>query len=179
VLGIRFVRSPEGVVVPDLKGSLPGRGAWTLPERSAVAAAARRGFARSFKAEVSVPGGPDGFAEEVRGLLLSRALSALGLARRAGQLHAGFDAVRERGSELSAYVTSEDASPDGVRKVAGKVAAAAGVPHILVPVTGVVLSASIGEPGAVHLGLTRGKAGLAAKEALQAFSLYDERDTMA
>src|SRR5690349_10848797 len=33
---IRFVVSPEGGVVPDLEGSLPGRGLWVTAERDVL-----------------------------------------------------------------------------------------------------------------------------------------------
>lgn len=171
---LRFVRGPDGAVVPDLAGKLPGRGAWCAPTRSAVTLAARRGaFARSFKDQASVPGGPDAFAESIAGLLAERALSQLGLARRAGQLFAGFEAVRERGPELCAYLTPSDASGDGVAKVAAKVAATGAVPHLALPVTAEALSAAIGEVGAVHVGLARGKAGRAAMEAAALWTGYD------
>ena len=39
---IRFVVSPSGEVVPDLKRKLPGRGLWVSASRQAVAEAARR-----------------------------------------------------------------------------------------------------------------------------------------
>jgi predicted RNA-binding protein YlxR (DUF448 family) len=50
---IRFVRAPDGRVVPDLAASLPGRGAWVMPERGPLEkAVARRLFARAFKAAI-------------------------------------------------------------------------------------------------------------------------------
>ena len=36
---IRFVRGPDGRVVPDLRARLPGRGAWVSARRDAVATA--------------------------------------------------------------------------------------------------------------------------------------------
>src|SRR5262245_25879013 len=52
---IRFVLSPEGVVVPDLAHRLPGRGIWVEGRRDCVAAAVRqRAFARSLKLPVVV-----------------------------------------------------------------------------------------------------------------------------
>ena len=50
---IRFVLSPDGAAVPDLKRRLPGRGIWITATRSALGQAiARKAFARSFKREV-------------------------------------------------------------------------------------------------------------------------------
>jgi len=43
---IRFVRSPDGVVVPDLARKLPGRGVWVSLERRLLdQAVARKLFA--------------------------------------------------------------------------------------------------------------------------------------
>ena len=39
---IRFVVSPQGEVVPDLKRKLPGRGLWVSASHRTVAEAARR-----------------------------------------------------------------------------------------------------------------------------------------
>ena len=171
---IRFVRGPDGQAVPDLAGRLPGRGAWVAPRWDLVALAARRGFARAFRAETSVPGGPDAFAGEVGRLLGERALQALGLARRAGQLHVGFEAVSKRAGELSAYLSPADASEDGVGKVARKVAAMGAAPHIRLPAEAATLAHAVGELSAVHLGTGGGKAGRAAAEAARLWAGYTE-----
>ena len=52
---IRFVMSPDGVAVPDLKRRLPGRGMWITATRQALhAALERNAFARAFKRDVRV-----------------------------------------------------------------------------------------------------------------------------
>ena len=43
---IRFVRGPDGSVVPDLRAKLPGRGAWISARRDAVATAVRKNLFR-------------------------------------------------------------------------------------------------------------------------------------
>ncbi|HTN98675.1 MAG TPA: DUF448 domain-containing protein, partial [Nordella sp.] len=44
---IRFVRGPDGAVVPDLNRRLPGRGVWVALSRARVAEAVkRRAFSR-------------------------------------------------------------------------------------------------------------------------------------
>ena len=53
---LRFVLSPEGIVTPDLRRKLPGRGVWVQTSRDAVAEALRRkAFTRGFKAPVNAP----------------------------------------------------------------------------------------------------------------------------
>src|ERR1700743_2129978 len=50
---IRFVVSPTGEVVADLKRKLPGRGLWVTPSRQMVAEAVRRNqFGKGFKRDV-------------------------------------------------------------------------------------------------------------------------------
>lgn len=166
------MRGPDGQAVPDLGGKLPGRGAWVTPRRDLVALAAKRGFARAFKAETSVPGGPDAFAERVGALLADRALRSLGMARRAGQLFPGYEAVSKRASSLSAYLSPLDASEDQVARVASRVAAAGTAPHIRVPTDAATLAAAIGEPAAVHIGLMAGRAGQVAAEAAAIWAGY-------
>ena len=162
-LAIRFVRGPDGAAVADLSEKLPGRGAWVTGQRDLVRLAAKKGaFSRSFRDQTGTPGGPDAFADALTPLLRARGLAALGLARRSGQLHAGFEAVAKRAGDLSAYLTPEDASEDGVGKIASRVAAAGTAPHIRLPVLAEDLSAAIGEPSAVHLGTLSGKAGRSA-----------------
>src|ERR671927_1290218 len=58
---IRFVLSPQGEVVPDLKRKLPGRGLWITASRTQVAEAVRRnhfsrGFKRDIRATQTLPG---------------------------------------------------------------------------------------------------------------------------
>src|SRR5437588_11375281 len=53
---IRFVVSPDGQIVPDLKRKLPGRGMWITASRGVVAEAVRRHqFSRAFKRELRTP----------------------------------------------------------------------------------------------------------------------------
>jgi predicted RNA-binding protein YlxR (DUF448 family) len=49
---VRFVRSPDGQVVPDLQRKLPGRGVWVSLSREKVNEAVKKGlFSRGFAAE--------------------------------------------------------------------------------------------------------------------------------
>ena len=66
---VRFVASPEGEVVPDLKECLPGRGMWLTLSRDAIGQAMRRKlFGRALKEDVTVP---DDLADRI-GLMLKR-----------------------------------------------------------------------------------------------------------
>ena len=90
---IRFVLGPDGAVVPDLKEKLPGRGVWVTAAQDTVAKAAKRNvFARALKTEAKVP---EGLAGQVDRLLADAALSALGLANKAGEAVFGHAKVEE------------------------------------------------------------------------------------
>jgi hypothetical protein len=89
---IRFVLSPEGVVVPDLSGRLPGRGMWVAADRAAIEKAGRGQFARAAKAPVTVP--PD-LAAQVEQALARRVVDLVSLARKAGDAVAGFEKVKD------------------------------------------------------------------------------------
>ena len=53
---IRFVASPEGVVTPDIRRKLPGRGVWVMATENAVAdAVKKKAFARGLKSPVKAP----------------------------------------------------------------------------------------------------------------------------
>jgi predicted RNA-binding protein YlxR (DUF448 family) len=113
---IRFVASPEGVVTPDLKHKLPGRGVWVTAAAGTVAEAVRRNaFGRALKATVTTPAD---LADLVDRLLVREALQALALANKAGAVTCG--AAKIEGGPARRYaalVHARDASPQGVEKL--------------------------------------------------------------
>ena len=114
---IRFVRSPDGVAVPDLGRKLPGRGVWVSLDKKILAEAVRKKlFSRGFAAETTIP--PD-LPDMVANLLRQQVLSLLSLAKKAGEAVAGFMKVEEmlgRGrAKLLFHGT--DAALDGCRKL--------------------------------------------------------------
>jgi len=115
---IRFVVSPAGEVVPDVKRKLPGRGLWITGTRAAVAEAVKRNvFARGFKRELHVPGD---LAESTARLLDRAALDALAIAGKARHVVTGAAKVEAAFSrdDLVALIDAAEASPDGKRKLA-------------------------------------------------------------
>src|SRR5262249_40405763 len=88
---IRFVVSPEGAVVADLKRRLPGRGVWvTVTRQDLRAAVAKKAVARRFRRDVRVP---RDLVEATEQLLERAALDALAITRKAGHVAAGFAKV--------------------------------------------------------------------------------------
>jgi uncharacterized protein len=89
---IRFVLSPDGMIMPDLAAKLPGRGIWITADKAMIAKAAAKGlFARAAKAPVQVP---DGLADMVEAGQARRVVELISLARKAGLCVAGFEKVK-------------------------------------------------------------------------------------
>lgn len=123
---IRFVVGPDGTVVPDLKQTLPGRGAWVSATRAAVVQAVKRkAFARAFRKPVTVP--PD-LAETLGQLLRREALQGLSLANKAGAVVAGFGKVEAvcAAGQAVALIHAGEAGEDGIRKIGQALRRAAG-----------------------------------------------------
>src|SRR4030081_3726184 len=89
---IRFVVSPQGGVIPDLKRKLPGRGLWVSASHRAVAEAVRRNqFNKGFKRDVRVA---PTLVADTEALLVRSAIEALAMAAKAGQVVSGFSKVQ-------------------------------------------------------------------------------------
>ncbi len=150
---LRFVVGPDGQVVLDLAGKLPGRGLWLLPRRDMLnKACARNLFARAAKAPVTVPAD---LAEHVVRAQRDRCLDLIGLARRAGLVAAGYEKVRSRlaGHRAGVLVQAVDASPGGRRKLSGLARAAVPVVEAF---TAEELGRTLGREAIVHVALAPG-----------------------
>lgn len=151
---IRFVRAPDGSVVPDLAQRLPGRGVWVLADaRTLRQAVDKKAFSRAFKAEAKAT---LALVDEVGNLLRKRALQALALANKSGRLVAGFekvDAALAKG-KVAVLVSATDGSDDGIGKLRQKarvVAAAGGrQPMHLTLFTSDELGLSLGRSRVIH-----------------------------
>ncbi|MGV6849129.1 MAG: RNA-binding protein [Marinibacterium sp.] len=90
---VRFVLGPDGSVVPDILGKLPGRGVWVTAERGALDKAVGKGmFSRAFKAPATVP---DGLVDRVDAALVRRLVDLISLARKSGDAVAGYEKVKD------------------------------------------------------------------------------------
>jgi uncharacterized protein len=159
---IRFAAGPDGTIVPDLAGKLPGRGVWVLCARSVVEKAAKSGaFARSLKRQVQVQ--PD-LADLVEALMLKRVLAALSLANKAGLVLTGFTKVETAiaAGTAGALVQAADGSDDGVEKLGRRYLAmcrdAGRTPHIERTFGIEQISLALGRANVVHAALMTGGA---------------------
>ena len=120
---IRVVRSPDGELLTDLRGRLPGRGAYLCNSRSCIeTAVSRKQFDRTFRQvcqPVTVSQLADGIAQE----LLAHMASLLGMARKSAQFVSGGNAVQDaltRRKPLAVVILARDISPQIGEKVRRK-----------------------------------------------------------
>lgn len=114
---IRFVVDPEGVVVPDVEGKLPGRGLWMRAEAGMIrAACAKDAFSRAVRCKVRAPAD---LADQAELMLRRRCLDLIGLAKRAGELVGGYQQVRAhlRAEDAGVLLAARDGAEDGRAKV--------------------------------------------------------------
>jgi predicted RNA-binding protein YlxR (DUF448 family) len=111
------VVGPDGQVVPDILEKLPGRGMWVSAERSILLKAGKGQFARSAKAQVSVP---DGLADEVERQIARRVTDLIAMARKAGLAVCGFEKVKgwlAGGEHVRVLLQANDGSARGKAKL--------------------------------------------------------------
>jgi uncharacterized protein len=174
---IRFAVSPDGVLTPDIKGKLPGRGVWTTCARSAVEEAIKRkAFARGLKQPVTVP---EGLADLIEQLLAADARQSLSLAKKAGLVITGFAKVESAvgAGKAVAIVSASDGGEDGKRKLRQAARRAAGermAAPLISPFSGRELDLALGRENAIHAALLAGAASdafLARRLRLESFRL--------
>ena len=162
---IRFVASPDGRVVADLKRQLPGRGCWVGAERALVEKAiARKLFARALKADVTADAA---LAGEIDRLLSQQLAGMMNLARKAAQFISGaakVDQAVRAGAAVGVFHAS-DAAADGVRKIdqarkAWRFGMGDGVEiPAFRPFTGAELDGLLGSNSFIHAAALAGQAG--------------------
>jgi len=116
-LMIRFVKGPDGQIVPDISEKLPGRGVWTLAKRSALEAAiSKGGFSRGLKTKTDVS--PE-LVAQTESLLRRKVLSLVTMALKAGQAYIGFDQVKSAAGQmpLAWRIEASDGSEGGRGKI--------------------------------------------------------------
>ena len=162
---IRFVLSPAGEPVPDLKRKLPGRGLWISASHKAVAEAVRRNlFARGFKKNVKPSAD---LADETDKLMLRGVIEALAMVAKAGQVVSGFtkveDALRRNTAGILLHATNGAA--DGIRKLDGiaRQNAEFGDENDLLPIISLLnsdeLDLALGRSNVIHAAVLTGPAG--------------------
>jgi len=158
---IRFVVSPDGLAVADLKRRLPGRGIWITATRQALRTAiARKAFGRGFKRDVKLA--PD-MVEATERLLEQGALAALAIAHKARQVAIGFAKAESALNRVRivALLHAADAAADGARKLDAvlrrRLDLDAGKIPVIDTFTSVQLDLALGRSNVIHAALLAGR----------------------
>ncbi|MEM0949249.1 MAG: RNA-binding protein [Pseudomonadota bacterium] len=168
---IRFVVSPEGSVVPDILGKLPGRGIWVSADRAALEKAVdKRLFSRGAKRQVAVP---DGMTDLVEYALARRVVDLISMARKAGRAVAGFEKVK--GWLLSGEAVVLLQATDGSPRERSRLRPPPGKDSFFAVLTASELGLSFGREHVIHAALAAG--GLADKVGEDATRLSGVRKT--
>jgi uncharacterized protein len=180
---IRFVVSPQGEVMADLKRKLPGRGLWISASRQTVAKAVRRNqFSKGFKRDVRVA---PTLAVDTESLLVRSVIEALAMAAKAGQVISGFskveDALEQR--QVQALIHASDGAADGIRKLDAIFRQNAGINDesreipVVTALTSEQLDLALGRSNVIHAALLAGPAGktfLSRSHVLVRYRMADE-----
>lgn len=162
---IRFVVGPEGQVVPDIEGRLPGRGIHVAAGRGVIAQAAKRKlFARAARAPVTVPEDLEGMVHD---LLTRRVIELIALGRKAGQAVAGYEKVREWLMKGTAVVLVQAA--DGSERGKAKLRPPAGEGRHITCLSAGEIGLAFGREHVIHAALAAG--GLSARVVEEAAKL--------
>jgi uncharacterized protein len=158
---IRFVVSPDGLAVADLKRRLPGRGMWITATRQALrTAVARKLFGRGFKRDVKVA--PD-MIETTERLLEQGALAALAIAHKAGKVAIGFAKAESALNRVRivALIHAAEAAADGARKLDAvlrrRLDLDAGEIAVIDTFTSAQLDLALGRSNVIHAALLAGR----------------------
>jgi uncharacterized protein len=187
---IRFVVSPSGEVIPDLKRKLPGRGLWVSASHQAVSEAIRRNlFGKGFKRDVRVA---PTLAADTEALLVRSLIEALAMAAKAGQVVAGFGKVegalaqRQAKIPVRALIHASDGAADGIRKLdaaarqnAGNSAELRELP-VVTALTSEQLDLALGRSNVIHAALLAGPASktfLSRSQLLVRYRMADDDKT--
>jgi uncharacterized protein len=182
---IRFVVSPSGDAMADLKRKLPGRGLWISASHKAVSEAARRNlFGKGFKRHILVS---PTLAQDTENLLVRGAVEALAMAAKAGQVVSGFTRVEAalQARQAQALIHAADGAADGIRKLDAVIRQSAGnteEPHafpVINALTSAQLDLALGRSNVIHAALLAGPAGktfLSRCQTLVQYRLADDGD---
>lgn len=160
---LRLAISPDGLVLPDVAGKAPGRGAWITPDRALLETALAEGYLRkalmrAFKgAPLTIP---DDLADRIQAALTRQFCERLGLELRSGKIVLGSARIEEqaRSGRIAILLHASDSSEDGRRKLdqawrVGNEVEGSGMRGEILPLDRTALSVALGRDNVVHLGV--------------------------
>jgi ribosomal protein L7Ae-like RNA K-turn-binding protein len=121
---VRIVVSPSGSFVPDVKGNLPGRGAYVCPDVKCISRASAGRLAHSLKAAGDQKSASEGLLKAVALGYRQRVVGLLMQAKKSGKYVSGTNLVEadlRRGPQDNWFaVLAEDASEDIAERITKK-----------------------------------------------------------
>lgn len=149
---VRLALAPDGAVVPDIAGRLPGRGGWVRLDRALIAHGVqsgriRGGLARAFRQSPAGMTVAPHLDQWIADLLKDRALHRLGLENRGGCIITGADSVQElvRAGRARLVLHAADAAEDGRRRLARP-----GLAVMVIPASRNEIGLALGRDSVVH-----------------------------
>ena len=114
---LRFVVTPDNMIVADVLEKLPGKGMWLSCNKVLLEQTVRDGlFTRVTNKNITVP---ETLLDDVEQMLTNRVISLISLARKAGRAVAGYEKVKDWLSQdlATVLVQSQDGSERGKSKL--------------------------------------------------------------
>lgn len=149
---IRFCVGPDGQLVPDVLGRLPGRGIYVSADREALAKAVKKNlFSRAARQPVKAP---EGLADLVEDLIARRVVELLSMARKAGDAVTGYEKVKDwlvKGTAATLIQAS-----DGSERGKTKLHAPEGARGFVGCLTAGEIGLAFGRERAIHAALAAG-----------------------
>lgn len=165
---VRLALGPDGVIVPDVLGKAPGRGAWIGVDRETLEAAQAKGKLKGGLARALHESGftvPEDLGARIEAQLARATLDRLGLESRSGTLISGNEKIEQaaRRGQVRLLLHARDAGDDGRKKLAqawrvGQEEEGSGREGMILPVDRQSLSMALGRENAVHLAITDARA---------------------
>jgi len=149
---IRFVTSPDGVVVPDIMEKLQGRGYYVTSDLNVLEDAVKQKvFSRGAKTQVMVP---ENLIIEIDRQLARRVVDLVSIARKAGRAVTGFEKVKGWLADGRAKILLQ--ASDGSERGKGKLWTPEGG-RFFGCLTAQELGLAFGRGHAIHCALSGGK----------------------
>lgn len=149
---IRFVVGPDGTIVPDVVGKLPGRGIYVTADRATLEKAALgKYFARAARQKVNVS---EDMISSIEAIILSRVINLIALTRKAGKAVAGYEKVKGWLETEQAAILLQ--ASDGSERGKSKLRPPSGPETLISALTGAELGNAFGRENVIHCALAGG-----------------------
>lgn len=179
---LRFVVSPDQMVVPDVKAKLPGRGAWVSAIKTDVEQAIQKGlFNKAFKQKVKPI---DDMGDMIGSLLKKDVLDAISICRKTGDLQMGHLKAEESilSGRTRIYIVANDAGKDTRKKLTAKMRTIAEKKgkkcYIVDHFSTLELVKCLGQEKVIHIAVKSGTMAMALLAKIEKWDRYNGKQNM-